>query len=120
MEPATVGDDVSDDDETAYETIETIVVTGTSIRGVGTSASPVLRFDREAIEKSGLPTVGDFIQRAVPQNFAAGASEDTFATGRGGAQLNRQFDSGVNLRGLGTDSTLVLINGRQRCCRRRR
>lgn len=112
-EPATVGDDVADDDETAYETIETIVVTGTNIRGVGTSASPVLRFDREVIEQSGAATVADFIQRAIPQNFAAGAAEDTAFTGRGGAEFNGAGGTGVNIRGLGTDSTLVLVNGKR-------
>lgn len=112
-EPGTVGDDVDDDDETAYETIETIVVTGTNIRGVGTSASPVLRFDREVIEQSGAATVADFIQRTLTQNFAAGASEQTLGTGRAGAELNQGSGVGVNIRGLGTDSTLVLINGKR-------
>ena len=112
-EPVTVGDDVSDDDETAYETIETIVVTGTNIRGVGTSASPVLRFDREVIEQSGNTTVADFIQRAIPQNFAGGASQDTSFVDRGNSIINEGIGTGVNLRGLGADSTLVLLNGRR-------
>lgn len=112
-EPATAGDDVADDDETAYETIETIVVTGTNIRGLQNSATPLVQFDREDIEKSGLLSIGDFIQRAVPQNFAAGASEDGFVTSRNDANSNLGAGTGVNLRGLGTDSTLVLLNGRR-------
>lgn len=93
--------------------LEEIIVTGTNIRGVENSASPVLRFDREMIDRSGLSTVVDFVQRAVPQNFAAGAAEDTFSTVRAGAELNQGEGAGVNLRGLGTDSTLVLINGKR-------
>lgn len=93
--------------------LEEIIVTGTNIRGVENSASPVLRFDQEMIDRSGLSTVVDFVQRAVPQNFAAGAAEDTFSTVRAGAELNQGEGAGVNLRGLGTDSTLVLINGKR-------
>ena len=93
--------------------LEEIVVTGTNIRGVENSASPVLRFDRKMIEQSGNTTVVDFIQRAIPQNFAAGASQDTSFSDRSNSLLNGGLGSGVNLRGLGADSTLVLLNGRR-------
>lgn len=91
-----------------------IVVTGTNIRGVEPVASPLLRFDRRDIERSGYDSTADFIQRGLPQNFGAGASEDLIAAGvRGRAELNQGRGSGVNLRGLGTGSTLVLLNGRR-------
>ena len=93
--------------------LEEIIVTGTNIRGVGASASPVLRFDREEIGRSGNTTVADFMQRAIPQNFAGGASQDTSFVDRGNSIINEGLGTGVNLRGLGADSTLVLLNGRR-------
>ena len=106
-------DDVNqdEDDESAQDVI---VVTGTNIRGISNDSSPVLSFDRNAIANTGFSTTQEFIQ-SLPQNFGAGASEDTagFVFDRGNASLNPGFGSGVNLRGLGNDSTLVLVNGRR-------
>ena len=100
------------DDEQTLE-IEEIIVTGTNIRGVAPYSSPLVQFDRQDIDTSGAATVGEFIQRSVPQNFAAGAAEDRFGVTRDNAQFNQGGGTGINLRGLGTDSTLVLLNGRR-------
>ena len=99
------------EDEEARQDV--IVVTGTNIRGAAPVGAPLLQFDREAIELSGVTTTQQFLQ-TLPQNFGGGASEDTnlFNT-RNDANTNLGFGTGVNLRGLGTDSTLVLINGRR-------
>jgi iron complex outermembrane recepter protein len=99
----------SKDEEGA--TVEEVVVTGTHIRG-GQSASPLLVFDREDIERSGFATTQQFVQ-ALPQNFTGGQSETTFGAilgGRGSA-YNVSNATGVNLRGLGNGSTLTLLNG---------
>ena len=85
--------------------------TGTHIRGDLDSAYPVTIFTREMIESSGASTLQQFIQ-TLPQNFNGGASETTITSVTGGGNaVDFVNGTGVNLRGLGNDSTLVLING---------
>lgn len=95
------------------EELENIIVTGTSIRGTTNPASPVLTFDREDIDRSGLATLPDFLA-TVPQNYAGGFTEvaDNIP-GPGREGDNTTNGTGVNLRGLGADATLVLLNGRR-------
>lgn len=90
--------------------LEEIVVTGTHIRG-GITAAPVLTFDRVAIDQSGYSTVQQFLQ-SVPQNFS-NISDSTFGTINGGGDGALGQASAINLRGLGADATLVLLNGRR-------
>lgn len=94
--------------------VEEIIVTGTQIRGIQNSASPLMVFDREEIQKSGFSTTHQFIQ-SLPQNFGGGTSEITVGGVLGGEGSNLNFGnaSGVNLRGLGNDATLTLLNGRR-------
>jgi len=85
--------------------------TGTHIRGDLDSAYPVTIFTREMIEVSGASTLQEFIQK-LPQNFNGGASETTISSVTGGGNaVDLVNGTGVNLRGLGNDSTLVLISG---------
>ncbi|HEX7060359.1 MAG TPA: TonB-dependent receptor [Woeseiaceae bacterium] len=90
--------------------IEEIIVTGSHIRGAPNTASPVLRFDRDTIMRSGFSTLDEFIE-SIPQNFGGGASQDTIGTDS--AVGNNGFGSSVNLRALGPGSSLVLVNGRR-------
>lgn len=89
---------------------ETIVVTGSNIRGGIAAGANVEIFGRDDLNNSGYATVQDFL-KTLPQNFEGGAGEDAAS----GALLNsnRLGGTAVNLRGLGADSTLVLINGRR-------
>jgi len=90
---------------------EAIIVTGSRIRGAGPIGSPVVTIDRDAIEKSGYGTVQQMLQ-SLPQAFGGGVTETTLgATTRNGAGADATYGSGINLRGLGTSSTLVLIDG---------
>lgn len=90
---------------------EAIVVTGSRIRGAGPVGSPVVSIDRDAIEKSGFATVQQILQ-SLPQNFGGGSNETTTgATTRNGTGNDATLGSSINLRGLGTSSTLVLIDG---------
>lgn len=91
--------------------IEEIVVTGTNIRGAET-ASPTLSFDREAIARTGFATTRELID-SVPQVFGAGAGIDTGQAIRNDSNLNLGGGTGINLRGLGADSTLTLLNGKR-------
>ncbi|WP_167755767.1 TonB-dependent receptor plug domain-containing protein [Vitreimonas flagellata] len=84
-----------------------LVVTGTRIRGAGPIGSHVVTLDHVAIEESGLAT-SEELMRTLPQNFGGGfAQHVSFQNGNIGG------GSGVNLRGLGADATLTLVNGRR-------
>jgi outer membrane receptor protein involved in Fe transport len=86
-------------------------VTGTHIRGTNDSAFPLWIYNRDVIEASGAGTLQQFIQM-LPQNFNGGASESTVQSVAGGGNAaNTVQGTGVNLRGLGNDATLVLVNG---------
>ena len=88
-----------------------ILVTGTRIRGAAPIGSPLTVIDRSAIEQSGRATVADYIQ-TLPQNFGGGSNEGlTGTSSRNGVAANTNYGSSINLRGLGTASTLVLFDG---------
>ncbi|HVJ02961.1 MAG TPA: TonB-dependent receptor, partial [Sphingomonas sp.] len=89
---------------------DVLLVTGTRIRGRPPAGSSVTVIDREAVEQSGYASTQQLLQ-ALPQNFGGGATETSYTTGRNGADANATFGSGLNLRGLGPSSTLVLLNG---------
>ena len=93
------------------EQLEEVVVTGTHIRGVS-PASPVIVLTTTEIANSGLPTTGDVL-RSLPQSFAGGQQSTIGTNGNGPYQNLSNFNNSdsANLRGLGSDSTLVLING---------
>lgn len=90
--------------------LQEVLVTGSHIRGVENLSSPIIRFDRDAIERSGYATTQQLIQ-SLPQNLN-NISDTTFSVINGGLEYGFG-GSGVNLRGLGGASTLVLLNGRR-------
>lgn len=100
----------NDDDEAEQDVI---IVTGTNIRGVAPDSSPSFVFNRDDIDKTGFGTVAEFVQ-SLPQNFGGGSNNDVISLNndRTAAQ-NITSGSSVNLRGLGSGSTLVLLNGRR-------
>ncbi|MDY7225632.1 TonB-dependent receptor domain-containing protein [Hyalangium rubrum] len=86
------------------EFIEDIVVTGSRIpRKELTTAAPVTVLDKAQIEATGRTSIGEILQNLPEQSNA----------------INTQFNNGgdgatrVNLRGLGSIRTLVLLNGRR-------
>lgn len=89
--------------------LDTIVVTGTHIRGSHAAGSKVIVIDREDIEKSGYGRLQDILE-TVPQNFSGAVSEDWNSDG---GAANQTFGQAINLRGVGASSTLILINGRR-------
>ncbi len=91
-----------------------ITVTGTRIRG-GTTPSPVITIGSEKIREEGFTDLGEVI-RSVPQNFSGGQNPGVLmgnVTGGGLANQNITGGSGLNLRGLGPDASLTLLNGRR-------
>ncbi|TAJ68727.1 MAG: TonB-dependent receptor [Phenylobacterium sp.] len=111
---ADVGGSASISDPVALEPtlVDEVRVTGTHIRGTTKSASPLMVLDRAALERSGHATVASALA-ALPQAFATGASEGTLTTGSDRIVRNVNYGSSVNLRGLGPDATLILVNGRR-------
>lgn len=93
-------------------TVEAVQVTGTHIRGAGQTVSPVLVLDREDLDRSGQATVAGALN-ALPQVFGGESTEGTVATRADLLGSNLTYGTGVNLRGLGTDATLVLVNGQR-------
>jgi len=93
-------------------TVEMVEVTGSNIRGAPVKASPLVVLDREALDRSGHATVAGALN-ALPQSFGGLNTEGTVATGADTQGSNSTFATGVNLRGLGSNATLVLVNGRR-------
>lgn len=86
--------------------VEEVVVTGTRIQRAtdATSATPITVFDAAALENSGETTLEDFLQELPSMT---------------GGQLGQSVNNGnpglatVSLRGLGSQRTLVMLNGRR-------
>lgn len=89
---------------------EAIIVTGTRIRGART-ASEVVTLSREAIVEAGQIDLGEAL-RSLPQNFSGGQNPGV-GTGAGLTNENVNSGSSANLRGLGADATLTLLNGQR-------
>jgi outer membrane receptor protein involved in Fe transport len=88
-----------------------IVVTGSRIRGAA-SPSVTLRYDRESMRDAGQASLADVV-RTIPQNFGGGQNVGigTNVPESRGADLDG--GSSINLRGLGSDATLTLLDGRR-------
>lgn len=92
--------------------LDSVVVTGTNLKGVdGAKSQPVVVITAQDIKESGAISVTDLISKISE----TGGGTGNFSTTSSGA---RQADSpagsaGISLRGLGTASTLTLINGRR-------
>ncbi len=97
----------------AVSELSTVTVTGTRIRG-GTTPSPVITIGSEQIQQEGFADLGEVI-RSVPQNFSGGQNPGVAAGAAAGGPSNQNVTggSGLDLRGLGPDATLTLLNGRR-------
>lgn len=97
----------ADQDEQEQEATELdrIVVTGSRIsRSDIEGAVPVTVIDREQIELSGESSVADVIR---------GSTFNSFGSFRPQSGSSAQSFAGISLRGLGTNRTLILIDGRR-------
>lgn len=91
--------------------LEEIAVTGSRIRAVDRSV-PLTVISREQIDAMGITTM-DALLRRLPQNLTD-VSQSTMGGYSGGPGTHITFDgTGVNLRGIGSSATLVLVNGRR-------
>lgn len=111
LQPARLASPLGETAPAAADALSEIVVTGTRIRGAAPVGSNLISITREDIDRAGFATAQQIVQ-SVPQNFGGGPGETTSGySSRNGAPLNTNLGSSVNLRGLGANSTLVLING---------
>ncbi|WP_165424376.1 TonB-dependent receptor plug domain-containing protein [Pseudoxanthomonas winnipegensis] len=95
--------------------LDAVLVTGTNIRGAEPAGNVVQVIGAEQIKASGKSTIADFL-RDLPANFAGGVGlSDNVQGGQdaSAAGANMTGGQGVNLRGLGALSTLVLVDGRR-------
>lgn len=99
----------STDDATV---IDEVIVTGTLLRGPGESPSPVTVISRADLDRRGDATVADALVR-LPQSYSGNATPNSLLLGADSLGSNTATATGVNLRGLGADATLVLVNGRR-------
>ena len=92
--------------------LATVVVTGSRIRG-GATPSPVVTIDAKRIREEGFSDLGEVI-RSLPQNFSGGQNPGV-VNGTESSRANQNINGGssLNLRGLGPDATLTLLNGRR-------
>ena len=101
--------DVTSDIEDVERIEDVIIVTGTNIRRATNQPSPVTVFTREEIDAAGFTTTTELV-RSLPQNLD---TSENAANGIAGVTDVLAGSSSANLRGLGTGSTLVLVNGRR-------
>ena len=83
-------------------------VTGSRIRGAKPT-SPVISASREKITELGHTDLGSFT-RSIPQNYNGGQNPGVISSFQTGSE-NTTGSSTLNLRGLGADATLTLLNG---------
>ncbi len=101
----------AEDSEEVAPADQEIVVTGTHIAGAPI-ASSVVQVTQRQMREAGQRDLGEVI-RNIPSNYNGGQNPGSrFQTGDN-ANTNVSGSSALNLRGLGPDATLTLLNGRR-------
>ncbi|HEX8580642.1 MAG TPA: TonB-dependent receptor [Allosphingosinicella sp.] len=112
MQPPVTASGEGDEDTTEAELQEQpIIVTGTSIRGTNPNSAPLDVYTRKDFEKLGVVSVDQLLQ-AIPQNLNSTGSVGSNSIGRA-AGANARSINAPDLRGLGPNATLSLLNGRR-------
>lgn len=92
--------------QTPVGTIDKREITGSNIKKTDTeTASPIQVITRQDIDASGLNTISDVVRQITANSNGTIADANINGFGAGA--------SGVSLRGLGVNNTLVLLNGRR-------
>lgn len=96
----------------SQDDLQEITVTGTRLRTTEAAiVSPVIVITQDDIKKMGFSTVEDVV-RSLSQNYSSINSGTTLDNGQYSSDARGQ--SAVDLRGLGPENTLVLVDGRRR------
>ena len=94
--------------QTAEPSLQRVEVTGSRIRAVDLeTAQPVQVMSQEAIQKSGLVTVGDIL------NNLTSAAPPAFSKGSVLTSNREQGGQYIDMRNLGANRLLVLVNGKR-------
>ena len=98
----------ADEDSGDGGPIEEVVVVGSKLLGIEESVSPVIVLDNEAFQQTPRASLSDFFLVEVTSNVGM----DSFfeSSNQGGRQRGARGSS-INLRYLGEENTLILING---------
>lgn len=97
---------------TDTETLEEIVVTGSNLKGVDLAeAQPITIIDENDIKELGAQTIGELL--AEISELGGGTGNFSAAQSGTKSEDSPAGSAGVSLRGLGTASTLTLVNGRR-------
>jgi len=86
-----------------------VTIIGTHIRGAQT-ASPLTVATRQSLLDAGITDMATF-SRTLPQNWGGGQNPGVAGGGDQGGYSNINNSTELNLRGLGADATLTLLNG---------
>ena len=108
-QPLGTNDNQNSENKKKEEALTEIVVTGSHIHGEQPSSSMIV-VDRTDIDQSGYQDVGQLV-RNLPQSFGGGQNIGTLNASGSQNTPNPSDPSTVNLRGLGSESTLTLVNG---------
>ncbi len=95
-------------DEAALDGASDIVVTGSRMRGVAPVGSTVTTLSTADIADSGRVTLDRAIKE-LPQVFDLGVSENS--RGQSGGSGNIVYGNSINLRGIGPNATLIIVDG---------
>ena len=98
----------ADEEDSAEDVAEEIVVTGSRIKRANniSSPTPMVTLGEDQIENTGSVNVYDILNELPQAGDALSRGNTNFTVGSSGVQT-------VNLRGLGSGRTLTLVNGRR-------
>ena len=93
---------------------EDVVVTGSRIaRPEFAAPNPITSFNAAAIQQSGQTNVTTFLQRVPALTGSRDVTQTSGGSGVSSGQFGQAGLNELNLRNLGTNRTLVLVNGRR-------
>ena len=96
------------------EVAQKVEITGSSIKRVQTEgATPVQTISREEIDRAGIISAEQLVARITANGNGADNLSSNVGIQLGTTDRNNNGNSSANLRGLGSSSTLVLLNGRR-------
>ncbi len=98
------------DTAAATDDEDMIIVTGSRIRGIEAVGSNVIGINMEDIQAEPVISTNDLLRR-VPQVVSLGANRAGGSAQNGAANATR--GAGINLRGISTNATLLLYDGRR-------
>ncbi|MBK8863067.1 MAG: TonB-dependent receptor plug domain-containing protein [Betaproteobacteria bacterium] len=91
-----------------------VTITGSSIKRVQTEgALPVQTVTRQEIDRAGIVSAEQLVARITANGTGADNLSANVGIQLGTTDRNNNGNSSANLRGLGSSSTLVLLNGRR-------